>query len=245
MDFLNLSETETLKLNKDKLQKCVLDIKKNIPPGLSTKNLILNSFKEIKADIKQLQDDIEEMKDDFTPLTNQNVSGSVFNNLLKLEKEHYELRKYSRRNNVEILGLPNIFTSDRLTEKVVELCKDLGVMIQAGDIEACHRLFQKESNNQLPKRTIVRFVNRRFAEDLLSKRNISSTLDLNKLGFPRGTQIYFNANLCGYYKKLWGMCKELKISGSIKYLWETSGNIKIRRDSGTADIKVLHQRDLT
>ena len=121
MDFLNLSETETLKLNKDKLQKCVLDIKKNIPPGLSTKNLILNSFKEIKADIKQLQDDIEEMKDDFTPLTNQNVSGSVFNNLLKLEKEHYELRKYSRRNNVEILGLPNIFTSDRLTEKVVEL----------------------------------------------------------------------------------------------------------------------------
>ena len=237
MDFLNLSETETLKLNKDKLQKCVLDIKKNIPPGLSTKNLILNSFKEIKADIKQLQDDIEEMKDDFTPLTNQNVSGSVFNNLLKLEKEHYELRKYSRRNNVEILGLPNIFTSDRLTEKVVELCKDLGVMIQAGDIEACHRLFQKESNNQLPKRTIVRFVNRRFAEDLLSKRNISSTLDLNKLGFPRGTQIYFNANLCGYNKELLGMYKELKKSGRINYLWETPGNIKIRRNSGTAVIK--------
>ena len=198
MDILNLSETETLKLNKDKLQKCVLDIKKNIPPGLSTKNLILNSFKEIKADIKQLQDDIEEMKDDFTPLTNQNVSGSVFNNLLKLEKEHYELRKYSRRNNVEILGLPNIFTSDRLTEKVVELCKDLGVMIQAGDIEACHRLFQKESNNQLPKKTIARFANRRFVEGLLSKRNISSTLDMNKLGFPRGTQIYFYANLSGY-----------------------------------------------
>ena len=198
MDFLNLSETETLKLNKDKLQKCVLDIKKNIPPGLSTKNLILNSFKEIKADIKQLQDDIEEMKDDFTPLTNQNVSGSVFNNLLKLEKEHYELRKYSRRNNVEILGLPNIFTSDRLTEKVVELCKDLGVMIQAGDIEACHRLFQKESNNQLPKRTIVRFVNRRFAEDLLSKQNTSSTLDLNKLGFPGATQIWVLYVLYGY-----------------------------------------------
>ena len=48
----------------------------------------------------------------------------------------------------------------------------------------------------------------------------------------------------GYYKKLWGMCKELKKSGRIKYLWETSGNIKIRRGSGTAVIKVLHQRDL-
>ena len=76
-------------------------------------------------------------------------------------------------------------------------------MIEVRDIEACHRLFQKESNNQLPKRTIAKFVNRGFAEDLLSKRNISSTLDLNKLGFPRGTQIYFNANLYGYYKELW------------------------------------------
>ena len=40
------------------------------------------------------------------------------------------------------------------------------------------------------------------------------------------------------------MCKELQKSGRIKYLWETSGNIKIRRGSGTAVIKVLHQRDL-
>ena len=61
------------------------------------------NYQEIKADIKQLQDDIKEMKDGFTPVTNQNVNGSVTNNLLKLEKEHYELHQYSRRNNVEIL----------------------------------------------------------------------------------------------------------------------------------------------
>ena len=30
----------------------------------------------------------------------------------------------------------------------------------------------------------------------------------------------------------------------MKYLWETSSNIKIRRDSGTAGIKLLHQLDL-
>ena len=195
---MNLFEAEILKLNKDKLQKCVLDIKNNIPPGLTIKDLILNSFKEIKADIKQLQDDIKQMKDGFTPVTNQNVSGSVTNNLLKLEKEHYELQQYSRRNNVEILGLPDIFTGDRLTEKIVELCNDVGVMIEVRVIEACHRLFQKESNNQLPKRTIVRFVNRRFAEDLLSKQNTSSTLDLNKLGFPGATQIWVLYVLYGY-----------------------------------------------
>ena len=53
----------------------------------------MNSFKEIKADIKQLQDDIKEMKDGFTPAINQNASDSLINNLLKLEKEHFELQQ--------------------------------------------------------------------------------------------------------------------------------------------------------
>ena len=56
--------------------------------------MILNSFKEIKANIKLLQDDIKEMKDGLTPITNQNVSRFVTNNLLKLEKEHYELQQH-------------------------------------------------------------------------------------------------------------------------------------------------------
>ena len=159
---------------------------------LTIKDLVLNSFKEIKADIKQLQDDIKEMKDGFTPATNQNVSGSVTNNLFKLEKEHHDLQQYLRRNNVEILGLPDIFTGDRLTEKVVIDC-----------LNARHRLFQKESNNQLPKRTIVMFVNRRFAEYLLSKRYISSTLDFNKLRFPRGPRFTSMLTYVGTIKICW------------------------------------------
>ena len=124
-----------------------------------------------------------------------------------------------------------------MIEKVAKLYNDVGVLVEVRDTEACCKLFQKESNNHLPKRTIVRFVNWRFAEDLQSKQNISSMLDFNKLGF-------LNTNLCVYYKKLWGMCKELKNSGHIKYLWETSGNIRIWLDSGIAVIKVLHQRNL-
>ena len=140
------------------------------------------------------------MKDGFAPVANQNVKGSISNNSLKLEKENYELQQYSRRNNVEILGLPDIFTGDRLTEKVVELCNDVRVMVEVRNIEARHRLFQKGSNNQLPKRTIARFVNPRisYLNEILVQRY------LVKLGLPMGTQIYFNANLCGYYKKLWG-----------------------------------------
>ena len=89
MDFLNCLRPKLW--NSINIScKSVLDIKNNITPGLTIKDLILNSFKEIKANIKQLQDDIKEMNDGFIPVTNQNVSGSVTNNLLKLEKEHLE-----------------------------------------------------------------------------------------------------------------------------------------------------------
>ena len=47
-----------------------------------------------------------------------------------------------------MLGLPDIFTGDRLTEKFVELCNDVGAMVEVRDIEVCHRLFKKENNNK-------------------------------------------------------------------------------------------------
>ena len=107
------------------------------------------------------------MKDGFTPVTNQNVSGSIINNLLKLGKEKYELQQYSRRNDVEILGLSDIFTDDRLTETFVELCNDVGGTVEVRDIGACHRLLQKASNNRLPKRTIVRLLRISYLNEIL------------------------------------------------------------------------------
>ena len=76
-DFLNLSGAEILKLNKDKVQKCVLDIKNNI----TWFNYQRFYFELLKADIKQLQDDIKKMKDGITLVTNQNISGSLSNDL--------------------------------------------------------------------------------------------------------------------------------------------------------------------
>ena len=63
---------------------------------------------------------------------------------MNLEKKHYELQQYSKRNIYEILGLPDIFAEDLFTEKIVEFCNDVGVMVEVRDIEACHRLFQKQ-----------------------------------------------------------------------------------------------------
>ena len=38
-----------------------------------------------------------------------------------------------KKNTVEIFGLPYIFTEDHLTEKVVELCNDVVVVVESID----------------------------------------------------------------------------------------------------------------
>ena len=91
------------------------------------------------------------MKDDFIPVTNQNVSGSVGNNLFKLEKEHYERQQHSRKNNVEILGLPHIFTGDHLTVKNVELCNDVGSMVKSQTLKLAIDCFKKKVTISYPK----------------------------------------------------------------------------------------------
>ena len=61
-------------------------------------------------------------------------------------------------------------------KKIVELCNDVGVMVEVRDIEACHRLFQRESNIQLPKRTTAGFVDRPFAEDFLGSSHLKGSV---------------------------------------------------------------------
>ena len=92
-------------------------------------------------------------------------------NNISIENKKLLLRSFLyKKKRKRVLVLPDTVTGHRWTQKVVKLCNDVGVMVQVRDIEAFYKLFQKKNNNQLHKRTIVRFVNRRFAEDLLSKR---------------------------------------------------------------------------
>ena len=56
--------------------------------------------------------------------------------------------------------------------------KDLKIKVTADDIEACHGLKSKDTT--APKRTIVRFVNRKFCNIVLSKRKLLKTKKLTR-----------------------------------------------------------------
>ena len=78
-----------------------------------------------------------------------------------MEKDIIDPQQYIRRNNIEICGMPTNIPDHELEQKVISLAAAIDVKIKKSDIEACHRLHDKNNDNG-PKKTIVRFTNRRF-----------------------------------------------------------------------------------
>ena len=74
-----------------------------------------------------------------------------------LENGLHDLQQFSRRNNLEISGLEECKDSGEEEAKPLEFFHELGVTIEAGDIEACHRIPTKRKDKKKP--LIVRFVN--------------------------------------------------------------------------------------
>ena len=86
---------------------------------------------------------------------------------LKTKKIYIESNnQYHRRNNIEIAGIPNEINDGILEEKVIYRCFEGNKRgyVTKKDIEACHRLLA--TRNDLNKRVIVRFLNRKIFENV-------------------------------------------------------------------------------
>ena len=118
----------------------------------------------------------------------------------ELEKSQAKERQYSRRNNVEISGIPDEILYNNLEDKVINICKDAVIKIGHMDIEGCHQLPLSRNNAGGTKHVIVKFVNRKHSEDVLRLKKIISSC----------SKVFISNSLCPYYHYLWNKCKDLQ-----------------------------------
>ena len=104
------------------------------------------------------------------------------NEIIDLEIQNNNTGQYSRRNNVEISGIPQSVSDNQLEEKVVDILKATDVNITTKETEACHRLGKKKKN------VIVRVINRKHCLKALRNKKKLKSIDKNAVGGP-------NANL--------------------------------------------------
>ena len=151
---------------------------------LAEKNEIISSFKNELDDVKA--DDVSFLKE-----------------FVKAERDVADMQQYTRRNNIEVAGIPDSVENSVLEQTIINIAELMRVNISKSDFEACHRLSKRKNENG-PSRVICRFVNRKTCEALLvnSKLLKNKTDELLALGIENS--IFINNNLCNYYKLLWG-----------------------------------------
>lgn len=157
-----------------------------------------------------------------------------------LESRIDEMEQYSRKNCIEIHGVPA--NDSNVIDKVKDVGKALGMDISDQMIDNCHLLGRKKDSDR-PPGIIVKFVRKIDAEDMM-RRKKEKKLSTRHLGLQTDTPIYINESLSPARRRLFAMAREVKAKKQYKWLWARSGKIFLRKeDKGPVSI-IKSQADL-
>ena len=174
-------------------------------------NLVNEQFDNIRTDIKRnvaviVADSLLEVKDSIIEalkaenLKFQQRVEKLENRISQVESDLNKKDQYNRRNNIEIQVVPSDIGDDSLEYKVIEMLAEAHIVAKKSDIEDFHML----GNGS----TIVRFVNRKFCNDILGKKlDLHKNIYKSKLSFANDTKIYVSENLNPYNQRLAWKCK--------------------------------------
>ena len=100
--------------------------------------------------------------------------------------------QYSRRECVEIVGIPSSVHQNQLEDSVCKIFEKLNCNLVKGNLEDCHRL--------KGDRVIVKFSKRKDCKQVLSVKNDLKNINMADLGFEGNGSIYTSQSLRSYYK---------------------------------------------
>ena len=128
--------------------------------------------------------------------------------MYKDERDLAQFMQYNRRENVEIVGIPDSIPDNRPEGVVIEILRRIGVNLSHYDIAGCHRLKNRKIDSS---NVILRFICRKHAKETLTNKY--------KLHFmvPEYKDLCIVDNLCPKYKSIFDNCVELKKDNKIKY----------------------------
>ena len=220
----NLLELSFDEINAMKKKDLVSEIEK-----LKGKVVVDINIKNLCDQVSRLSENLAKLMESNGKLSSQFIVVKKVNTLLEkhvieLEKSQAKAEQYSRRNNVEISGIPHEILDNNLEDKVI------GHM----DIEGCHRLPLSRNNAGDTKRVIVKFVNRKHSEDVLRLKKIINSR----------SKVFISNSLCPYYRYFWGKCKELQRRGIFSQVFCLGAVVTIKVSENGPLVKIYHENDL-
>lgn len=211
------SKVETLM----QMQETVKDMEASMQHLSNTYDDVLKGVKEQSTEIAMLKAKIQEIQ-----------AGNAHLDVLKLQQQINSLEQYSRRQNIEIHGLPQT-ANENLMDKINALAADLKLAhLTDSDIEGLHRLPQKR--DRIPA-VLVRFASRTTRDQWMAQKSNMRAAKSN---------VYFLDNLTAQNKKLLWMMKQRCAEMQYEYAWQDNGKLLARKSDGQRAIRIECEADL-
>ena len=210
-------------------------------------NKLNSAIEFLSGQVNSLRKENEKLREGYDELAfiNSSLSSRVADaerKIVDAETNAAKLNQYGRRNNLQLDGIPENISDDKLESKVVEILGELRVPITSMEIEACHRLPNKRGEKG-PRRTVVRVINRRKCEQAV--RNAKKLDDKEIQKRLKVGRVFISEDLCPYYRKLAYMCRCLRRSGKIEHVSSANGSVRILINAGDEKrISIFHESEL-
>ena len=105
-----------------------------------------------------------------------------------LERKCAANEQYSRRECLEISGIPDGISDNNLEENVWKIFNETGVAVNSRAVEACHRLNQRAN----PKKVIIKLSKRKDVAGVMNNKKKLKCMKPQNIGLPSGCKIYIN-----------------------------------------------------
>ncbi|XP_070573064.1 uncharacterized protein [Ptychodera flava] len=190
--------------------------------------------KEIKSQLSEIMETLALLGKQIEKIS------SVENRLSDLQKS--VTYQYSRRNNIEIHGIPQRNGEDT-NDIVVRVAAAVGVDITPSDIDISHCLPSRQNQTQQRHQTpaiIVKFVRRSVRNSIYyARKNLrGQTPNQIRVGDNNTNNIYINENLTPPMKRLFHQVNERRKQLKWRFIWTSNGKIFTRKDETSEVITV-------
>ena len=206
-----------------------------IPIVLPLQNKLDQANNKVLEEIRKLNENFSKLESELS-VTKQ-VNSLLSRRLVNMERQCWANAQYSRRECLDIIGIPSEVEPDVLEEKVVNIFEKLGCNIPSNHIEACHRVSKKSAT------VIVKFSRRKDCQQVLAVKKDLRKIKMEDVGLPGQNKLFINKNLCPYYKVLWSKSKKLHSLGKINSFFISGDKIKIKVSENSLPLSITHVDD--
>lgn len=228
---------------QEKLEKLdqLTQMKKSIDSFQRSITFINEQYESQKKELEEIKAKNDDLESKNTVI--QMELRDLQEQMMSLSLHQDEADQYSRRNNLEITGVP--FTAQESTENIVKkIAQVSNIEISSASIETCHRVPTRVKDKHQP--IIVKFTNRkdreRFRQATRKQRLRVKDIYPNR---DNTEPIYINEHLTPTRKEILRKVIEVKKQKKAKYVWTVNGIIFYKRNDNSDTIKLTQKKDLS